>query len=433
MHKEQKTIVISKLKIAALSLIGFTIFINKLNLNSVSIMLLCAILLFESDFKSKWSILKKNILWIAFALLFFHHLLSMVQAKDLNTATKSIESKLGLLILPTILLSGSFSAKEKSNAMLINCISITIISLTCIGLALLSYNTTKDESVFFYHDLLKPIDHNAIYFSTFILCCYAYLLQYGIATPFLARRKWLLLLWLLFLTLTLLLLSSKLLIALLIFVTIFYAIKKNISFKSKSGKARATFSIIAALLVILTIGILSPVKKRYLEIINADYEILNHKTFSPGMAFTGLQFRLLTWRFGTEIISEQKAFLFGVGPTNAQNHLNNKYISMNMYTGTEGTGDKGFLAFNFHNQYLQTYVQSGLLGVMLLLIFYFLLIKASVKETGIFLKATVLIILMVSLTESIFERHWGIILATYFPLLAINSSSSPSRSFDDRT
>jgi O-antigen ligase len=73
--------------------------------------------------------------------------------------------------------------------------------------------------------------------------------------------------------------------------------------------------------------------------------------------------------------------------------------------------------YNCHNQFLQTTLQSGFIGLIALVFLYaFLLIKAIQSRNEVFVIA-MLFIFCFFLIESVLERQWGMLLFTWLVLL----------------
>jgi O-antigen ligase len=145
--------------------------------------------------------------------------------------------------------------------------------------------------------------------------------------------------------------------------------------------------------------------------------ILKKEKYNPGDSFSGLQFRLLLWRFTYEILNEKNAWILGTSPSNAQSTLQQKYLEMDMYAGDKEKGTQGYLAYNCHNQFLQETLQSGLLGLSVLLYWCFVIIRQCIRKRDILFQAAVFIILCFFFSDSVLERQYGIVLCTIFPLL----------------
>ena len=98
---------------------------------------------------------------------------------------------------------------------------------------------------------------------------------------------------------------------------------------------------------------------------------------------------MILWRFAGEIMRDENAWLTGTGIGSRQEILNSYYIKYGVYTGNPDLGDKGYLGYNFHNQYLEVMVGTGIPGLILLLSNYFIYFycrktQANISVDGIF-------------------------------------------------
>ena len=87
-----------------------------------------------------------------------------------------------------------------------------------------------------------------------------------------------------------------------------------------------------------------------------------------------------------------------------------------MYSGEPGRGDRGYLIYNTHNQFLETILQNGIIGLSVLLIICFSLVKMAANEKNRVTSFIILLLLAWLFTESAFETQYGIIIFTFFPL-----------------
>jgi O-antigen ligase len=167
----------------------------------------------------------------------------------------------------------------------------------------------------------------------------------------------------------------------------------------------------------------NPISRRYRELAAGDLEVVRQEKFDPGMYFNAMQLRLLEWRFGYEILKERKAWLFGVSPGDSQDLLNDKYVASNMYIGNPAEGPhrkvRGFIGYNFHNQYLETLVRSGLIGLASL-VAIFVVLFADARRLGTREGWFVVLTLAVFfIPEAPLTMQHGIFLFSFFPLLAL--------------
>ena len=191
------------------------------------------------------------------------------------------------------------------------------------------------------------------------------------------------------------------------------------SFFTRSiSKASVTISIIS--IVIFSVLILftkNRISNRFREIAQTDFRFINREKFNPADYFNGLQFRLLQWQFVPEILTEHTAWMWGVSIGDAQNQLNQKYVSKNMYTGgAPGRSDKGFIGYNTHDEFLQALLQSGVIGALVFLLIVWALIKMVWKRKGAELSFVTILLLIYSFSESVFESQYSLFIFLSFPL-----------------
>jgi O-antigen ligase len=130
---------------------------------------------------------------------------------------------------------------------------------------------------------------------------------------------------------------------------------------------------------------------------------------------------LLEWRFAFEILKEQGAWLWGTGTGDSQDLLNQKYIDANMYMGTPGRKGHGFIGYNFHNQFIETLVRSGVIGLAVLLILFGLMFGIARQWKTGQAYFTVLILMIFFLPQSPLTMQHGVFLFCFFPLLLLYS------------
>ena len=398
-----------------------TIVLSRLNLNSICIVLLTATWLAEGDYKNKLNLLRKDKLFIAYVLYLVLQIAGTTLSDDIKVGWKEIESKLGFLAIPLIFCSESFTdINLRRRLMFVFSISLTLAAGYCLGAAALRYFVSSDETVFFYHQLVSPLDHHAVYFAVFTFISLVFLMREGKDHPLLKKNKIGYITWIVFYLFLLFLLSSKL----VLFITVAYILYSLIA-SVQSAKAKIWRPVIAGLSILLIITVISftnnPVKKRFVDL-KGDIELLSLNKYTDNMYFNGWQLRLLLWRFTFEIIRDKNAWLTGVGPTNDQQALEKKYLDMGLYSGLESRGDRGYLEFNCHNQFLQSSLQCGIPGLLVFLIWCVIVLYNVIRKREPVLTWMSIIIFAFCLTESVFERQYGMVLTTLFPLLYLYSN-----------
>lgn len=402
--------------------IVITIVLSLLNLNSICIILLVFTWLVEGNLKGKWKRLKTDKLFIAYSLYLLVQIISLAKGNSFYQGWKEIESKLGFVALPLVLCSTSFiSTSIRRKVMTMLSITVTIAAAYCLMFSIFNFFFKSDGAdVFFYHKLVSPLAHHAVYFSVYVFLCLVFIIFEAKFISWFNKNRFFTLCWIGFLVLFLFLLSSKLVLSILgLFLIIFFLqINKN--------KRNASLVLTAAVGVLLLCVILftdNPVKSRFVDM-KGNLKMLSLDKYDAGMYFNPWEFRLLLWRVTYEIIKEQDAWLTGVGPTNDQKMLQRKYVEMGLYSGEESRGDHGYLEFNCHNQFLQSGLQSGIPGIVTVLFFCCMLFLKAVRKKEKSLYWILVVIFCFFFTESVFERQYGMILTTLFPLIYLYSTSS---------
>jgi O-antigen ligase len=115
--------------------------------------------------------------------------------------------------------------------------------------------------------------------------------------------------------------------------------------------------------------------------------------------------RIMIWRSSLEIIKDHP--LVGVGTGDVKDVLLNKYRENNI---TEAVNKR----LNAHNQYLQTLIALGALGLFVLLLCLFGPAIISMKDKDLLYFLFLLIVFINFLTESMLERQAGVVFYSFF-------------------
>lgn len=353
------------------------------------------------------------ILLVAFYVLQF---VALFYTTDTHEGWNNIRLKSGLIFIPLAMYS-SYDMPDAVRKRLIRgyCIVLAIASLYCLLLAVRHYTEVHSRYVLFYHELVSPLKQHAVYFSIFVFIALAYLLTTLRKKEFIFNKTFHFLL-IAFFSFFLLLLSSKMVIvyyAIFLVWYLFSLFKKHKGYRTWILSFAILF-IIAGCTVMLTTN---PISQRFNDILRGDIRFILRDKFDRADYFNGVQFRLLQWRLVPEILTENKAWITGVGPGDAQHLLDKQYISKNMYQGDPARpGSKGYLSYNTHNQFLQSLLQTGITGAILFLLITFTLARMAWRSRSSLYIFIVALLIVYSLIESVFETQYGILLYTFFPL-----------------
>jgi hypothetical protein len=148
------------------------------------------------------------------------------------------------------------------------------------------------------------------------------------------------------------------------------------------------------------------------------------QTINPATAFDGFSLRKELILIGLELqVEHASQMIVGIGPGICQEKLNQKLIDKQFYTGENAHSKSGFYNYNFHNQYVQTLLETGwvgLLSLLLMLLTPFLIVEKDARRIVFFMNGFFLIGF---LTESFLSRQMGIVSFLSFNSLFVAQQS----------
>jgi O-antigen ligase len=118
--------------------------------------------------------------------------------------------------------------------------------------------------------------------------------------------------------------------------------------------------------------------------------------------------RLVKWQSALDVIRDN--WLFGVGSGDVQDELNKQYEAHDFQAGiTE--------QFNTHNQFLQTWVGTGLMGLAVFIATLIVSVAKAIRLKNHFFLLFMALFVICCLTESMLERQFGILFYVIFSSL----------------
>ena len=341
---------------------------------------------------------------VVFALLYAN---SLIGGDYSRAAQFQFEKKLSFLFIPLLLVP--FTQKD----FLVNLFkkiwiySISVSLLLCFALAAYTAFNTGNIEAFFYHSLGKPFKLTATYYSFMIAVAVFFLMTLKDEA---IKNNLKISIYLLLYT-GIFLLSARMLQVTLVLILAFYWMLYAFNPKRIVG-------VLAILLVGFAIAVNTNVGNRYKELFANNIEVLHKANVGRDYPFNGLNLRLFLWKSGLEILVENNLLITGTGSATAQNKLNEKIIKYNLYQGVENTNDHGFLNYNFHNQYLETTIKTGIWGLIALLSLLGTCLFWGRKE----LKFVIILLFFLLITESLLEMQQGAVLSSFLIGLLVKNS-----------
>jgi O-antigen ligase len=384
----------------------------------IGLLILTGLLLQPYQLKQLIQRRPRLLLLIAALLFFLLQLLAILYSADPKAEWSNIQLKTAILLAPLSVFLPAFLNPETRNTLLKwFCVSLLLAFFYCLLRNFFLYQQSSEPQVFFYHKLVAPVRQHAVYVSLYTLTGLIFLFENLKTKDFVFSR--------IFhycsialLSIFLLLLSSK-------FVLVFYILYILYYLFVSAGKSKASQKkvwTVAALLLFVLVFVFStqnPVSRRFKEIAGTDLSLVTKEKYSDADYFNGIQFRLLQWRLVTEILTEEKAWLQGVGAGYSQTLLDKKYSEKGMYTGSPERKDRGYLGYNTHNQFLQSLLQNGLPGLLLFVALCYFLVRLARQQKNRLAGWVTALVLLYSLSESVSETQYGILLFLFLPLFLI--------------
>lgn len=125
----------------------------------------------------------------------------------------------------------------------------------------------------------------------------------------------------------------------------------------------------------------------------------------PNKRFTSNEIRMVVWNFSANAIRKHP---LGYGTGNIDEVMGSYFDRYHLAYFTENK-------FNPHNQYLQTWIETGVIGFLILITLFFSLFRIAKKRKNFVLLIFVLSFAFNALFESVFQKESGIV---YFSVMA---------------
>ncbi|MBI1768792.1 MAG: O-antigen ligase family protein [Bacteroidetes bacterium] len=385
--------------------------------NNISLILLFMLSLTGGNLKERLLRIKSAKWAWPFFIYYAMLLVGMTYTADIDNGFFTLDKKITFVVLPLIAIVGKQLNEEFVSLLKRNFVySCTGVIFLCLTLATVSFisggspenfdfrssseyndlhpNASSFWMHFSYIQLAQWAGLHPAYFSMYLVFCLTILFTEKYSSR---KEQTFHLLLSLIICCFIAMLSARMAIIVFIF-SAFYLIVKKIQAKQLAG----SFTIFVAM---VTLGFLlsfnpvtrfrlieEPLKTKYV----ADTSVTDWNSVS---------YRLLEWQ-GTWGIIQHHLF-FGIGTSGWKIAMDNFYSRYN--SSTVG------LVHNSHNQFLQTWMENGILALIAFLVCIFgSVFRPNVEPSYV---AFILIFSLMCLTESIGERQKGIVFFTLFQTL----------------
>lgn len=315
----------------------------------------------------------------------------MVYTEDQSVGWKDIETKLSFVLVPLIVLSSNIINRQNIVELLktyvLGAVLAAVFSLL---VSTFTFYSTSNTDVFYY-SLLSHFQHPG-YFSMYLNFAIAIILVLIFHQRGKLNLKYYLALT--FLIIFIYQLSSRmemLILGALILYSLIYLLFPKIKLKTT----------IAALLISFAFStVVIYFSSQYINRFDTAIEQLKTQNESSSSGS-----RLMLWKYSLELFMEHP--ILGVGTGDVDKTVHKKFVEENFDYAIEGN-------LNPHNQYLQSAIALGIVGILPLII-QFIFPLFFVRREAFFVYPLFLFIVASSaLTESIFERQSGVVFYSVF-------------------
>jgi len=354
----------------------------------------------------KVSLNKNKLLWV-FPALYLLYFLGHFTSE--NATLKFMEYKLSLLLFPFLFFLNSYDKEKRITMIRALTFGLIFAGLICLINSLYNSISIVDGEVSFQPNVLKGREfvesilyggnfffgkHFSIFHQTVYFAIY---LSFGVAAllfqPNLFKKP-IRIVVLIFFLLLLFLISNKASFIAITIIFLVWIVKAKFEFIKK-----ATIGGVILIAIVTLITVNPRTKESVKKIFNGGLELNKNARYGFGT-------RLLTWDAAISLIKEQPVFGYGIDET--QFKLNETYTQKEYREPLKQS-------LNAHNLWLQTWLENGIVPVILFfLIFTILFYKVfkSYPDNG-FVLSLISILLINSIFESVFSRFSGLSFFTF--------------------
>ncbi len=354
------------------------------DINSKAIIFCAVCWLFYNSFSEKLNLLKKNLYpFLITSALFWISCLGMIYTQDTEEGTKILTRNLPFFIFPLIF--STVKINEKPILFLLKYFSFSVILASLFALGKASYLKINNLGDYFHFIKLEVLqDKHNTYFAMFCVAAIAYFLFN------LKKKTWWYAGCIIYLLGYIYLLSVRISIVALVVVAVIYLISNRRSFPVKY--------FYLTLMGCALIPVLFYFSPSFQEKFNP---------YTPqGEAISDMGSRKIHWQAALDQITGNNVLL-GAGTGDGHTGLYENYKKFGFETG--------FLEkYNAHNQYIETVLYYGLMGLTLLIGMLFYAFRKNLILKNYLALTLIVVFSVFMLTESILQRQDGIVLCAFF-------------------
>ncbi|MEP2670039.1 MAG: O-antigen ligase family protein [Cyclobacteriaceae bacterium] len=360
-----------------------------ISINSFFLVLIAIRWIVGKGYKRSYERLKFNKLFIAFIIFYIVLLLSLIYSSDLSQGVRSLETKLGIILIPLFLTGFDFSYYRVVGFVRVYVYAVILFCLFSLVSTLIVYKIDFSDLSYFSWVLPNTLGQSAGYYGIFVSFALIFLVGGGIEHDYFGKAESILAG--LFLYIFLALLSSRMPIILVTAYLVVFFGYRMIKFK----KERLRYLIIFGSIIIL-FGTLSQVIPYLHSRMNF---IFNSLSSDPRLEIFKASYTLV-----------KSDFLFGVGIGDVGAQLVEQYGIIGFEEGIRN-------GYNPHNLWFTAVLSAGVFGLLALIGIFYILARQILVSPSFFNYFFFIFFLASSFTESYFNRNKGVVAFSVFATL----------------
>ncbi len=369
---------------------------------SFSIRISSICLFFGSVFWCLYGIVGKKLVFKNFNIFFIiliwfsYNIISLLNTTNLKAGIFSLEKQLSILFIPLIFSTFHFSKKNVHLFFKIFIFSLLLSTIVCYAYAFIFRfqiehvnQLNRIDWAYFSYSLTEIIKFHHVYYALYVVWAISILLYWLFyLNPIDKLKKGVLIFLIIYFLAFAILLSSRTALVAMIFILLFF----TILYIRKTKKYLVASLIIASLIII---GIVSFQNVPYL---NSKFEDI----FTYGISNNP---RGYIFPLSVELIKDN--LLLGVGLGDSHDKLMHIYA---LHDYQEGI----LYGFNSHNQFLDTLIWGGIIGLLILIIHIVSTLNHAFRSKQLLYFIFLLLFWFCSISEVVLATQKGMVLYAFF-------------------
>lgn len=341
---------------------------------TAGIWLLALCWLIGGDYRATWVNYRSTPaywFWLVYFLLFAA---GYYYSFDKDQSFFDTISKLSFVLLPLLVGAGTKVTLRGLAAIVLSFVAgMVAVSVFCLLQAWQLWQHDHDLTHFFYHELTRGLDANAVYMAWYTIGALAGMLLFPWRE---AGHRWML--WcrwpvILFLSGFLFCLASRLmLLSYLLIVIPAFGMRLFHRYRLMLLIPLLTIAIgISGIYILTTTN--NPIRKRFSDVMHPDMSVvLNENFHGTEPQWSNLTLRLFVWHVALENMQEHRLWWRGTGNGDAYIYQNTRFEAHGIPNMKENSvGRSTLYKVNLHNMYLQSLLMLGIPGLILFIMIVF--------------------------------------------------------------